>query len=58
MRILLVKHVGKGDTVLFWLDVWYGNCPLALQFPILFAKAKYIDTLTVAQVWGVQNTID
>lgn len=33
-------HVGKANRVLFWLDTWIGESPLATQFPELFRCAQ------------------
>jgi hypothetical protein len=40
----------NGATVLFWCDVWYGDVPLFIYFPNLFAKAKSSDIVIVAPV--------
>lgn len=52
MRIVMTSIVGTGDTILFWHDVWYGICLLAMQFPNFYGKAKFTNTITVAQVWN------
>jgi hypothetical protein len=31
--------IGDGTKVLFWHDVWRGNCPLKLTYPVLFKIA-------------------
>lgn len=32
--------VGSGGKLLFWLDLWVGDTPLALHFPNLFSFAR------------------
>ena len=53
-------HVGKGDRVRFWLDIWIGDSPLATQFLNLFHCAQngralandYIKRLGGKAMWG------
>jgi zinc-binding in reverse transcriptase len=49
------KIVGNGQDTLFWLDNWYNDSALLVQFSILFSKAKVVDSLTLAQVWNCSN---
>jgi hypothetical protein len=30
------KHLGKGNTILFWIDRWHGECALFSIFPHLY----------------------
>ncbi|XP_023747217.1 uncharacterized protein LOC111895365 [Lactuca sativa] len=34
---LCVRNIGKGNSTLFWEDVWCGDIPLKTQFPRVFA---------------------
>lgn len=36
-RMGAVVAVNRGTDTLFWLDCWFGNDPLRVQFPLLFA---------------------
>lgn len=36
-RMRAVVAVNRGTYTLFWLDCWFGNDPLRVQFPLLFA---------------------
>lgn len=52
--------VGRGDTILFWLDIWVGDTSLATRFSELFccaqnkkvAVADYMDRVGDQAVWG------
>lgn len=33
-------EIGNGKSMMFWVDIWCGNSPLKLEFPILFRLAK------------------
>lgn len=41
MDVVLVKHMGKGDNILFWSDQWIGTQPLKLVFPALYQLERY-----------------
>jgi hypothetical protein len=55
MRLCMKKVVQNGQDTLFWFDNWYNDSALSVQFPILYSKAKVIDSLTLAQVWNGGN---
>jgi hypothetical protein len=42
--------VGSGDKVLFWEDVWFGHCSLAITFWDLYVLANE-HHCTIASVW-------
>jgi hypothetical protein len=46
--------VGNGKTINFWHDTWHNNCPLTLQFSLVFAKVKN-DKVSLTQVWNAGN---
>jgi hypothetical protein len=48
MRLCIKKVVGNGQDTLFWLDNWYNDSALSVQFSILYSKAKAVDSLTLA----------
>lgn len=53
-------HVGKGDKIRFWTDLWVGDAPLASTFPDLFHCASsqeasvidYMERRGDSVVWG------
>jgi hypothetical protein len=49
------RLVGNGESINFWHDNWFNNCSLALQFPLVFSKAKS-DRVNLSQVWNFSNT--
>jgi hypothetical protein len=48
MRLCMKKVVGNGQDTLFWLDNWYNSSAISVQFPILFKKAKFVDSISLA----------
>jgi hypothetical protein len=36
-------EVGNGYHVRFWHDLWYGDRPLKLCYPVLFSLARFQD---------------
>jgi hypothetical protein len=46
--------VGRGDKVLFWEDVWFGHCSLAIVFWDLYIIANE-QHCTIASVWDGVN---
>jgi hypothetical protein len=55
MRLCMKKVVGNEQDTLFWLDNYYNDFALSVQFPILYSKAKTVDSLILAQVWNDGN---
>jgi hypothetical protein len=55
MRINQKRLVGSGNSILFWYDIWFGEVPFYILFPNLFAKAKSLVLITLAQVWNNGN---
>ncbi|GAU26515.1 hypothetical protein TSUD_361480 [Trifolium subterraneum] len=39
------RRVGKGDSIRFWKDCWFGNSPLCDLFPRLFSIATHKEAL-------------
>ena len=35
----------------FWSDIWYQNCPLSIQFPLVYAKCKK-KNMSLSEVWN------
>ena len=50
-RKIVLREVGNGESILFWFDIWHEDCPMYIQYPNLFAKAKNAQTVTLAQVY-------
>jgi hypothetical protein len=49
-----VYKAGNGRKCFFWHDVWLGDCPLKIQFPVLFSCCGQPDG-TVAEVFDGQR---
>lgn len=43
-----------GATINFWHDTWYQNCPLAIQFSLVYTKAR-TNRVTLQMVWNYGN---
>jgi hypothetical protein len=56
VRMGLVYRVGNGRKCFFWHDVWLGDCPLKIQFPVLFSCCGQPDG-TVAEVFDGQRWV-
>lgn len=52
----LINKVGKGDTLKFWTDIWFGDISLATQFPRLFSVALYKEaSIMEMRFWDGSN---
>jgi hypothetical protein len=45
------RIVENGHSINFWLDTWYNDFSLSLQFPLVYAKSKTA-TVFVSDVWN------
>jgi zinc-binding in reverse transcriptase len=61
--VVSVKHfltigssrlIGLGDSIDFWHDTWFENCPLTLYYPLVYVKVKN-DRLTLSQIYNHGN---
>ena len=46
--------LGRGDTVLFWEDIWFGHCSLAIIFWDLYVIANE-HHCSIVSVWDGNN---
>jgi hypothetical protein len=43
--------VRNGHSINFWLDNWYNDYPLSIQFPLVYAKTKTVIS-SLRETWN------
>jgi hypothetical protein len=45
------RIVGNDQSINFWMNNWYNDFPLSLQFPLVYAKTK-TSVVSFREVWN------